>query len=65
MDSLKGEPQSSRNRFKQLAPRMSNRSQEEVCEDAIAEIKIQEIQEILKEDLDLIFDALSPTRLHQ
>ena len=58
VDSLKDEPQSSRNRFKQIAPRMSNRSQEEVCEDAIAEIKIQEIQEILKEDLDLIFDAL-------
>ena len=37
---------------------MSNRSQDEVREDAIAEIKIQEIQEILKEDLDLIFDAL-------
>ena len=38
VDSLKDEPQSSRNRFKQLAPRMSNRSQEEVHEDAIAEI---------------------------
>ena len=36
--------------FKQLAPRMSNRSQDEVCEDAIAEIKIQEIQQILKEE---------------
>ena len=55
VDSLKDEPQSNRNRFKQLAPRMSNRSRDEVCEDAIAEIKIQEI---LKEDLDLIFDAL-------
>ena len=58
VDSLKDEPQSSRNRFKQIAPRMSHRSQEEVREDVIAEIKIQEIQEILKEDLDLIFDAL-------
>ena len=58
VDSLKDEPQFNRNRFKQMAPRMSHRSQEEVCEDAIAEIKIQEIQEILKEDLDLIFDAL-------
>ena len=58
VDSLKDEPQSNRNRFKQIAPRMSHRSQEEVREDVIAEIKIQEIQEILKEDLDLIFDAL-------
>ena len=58
VDSLKDEPQSSRNRFKQMVPKMSNRSREEVREDAIAEIKIQEIQEILKEDLDLIFDAV-------
>ena len=58
VDSLKDEPQSNRNRFKQIAPRMSHRSQEEVREDAIAKIKIQEIQEILKEDLDLIFDVL-------
>ena len=58
VDSLKDEPLSSRNRFKQMAPKMSNRSREEVREDAIAEINIQEIQEILKEGLDLIFDAL-------
>ena len=58
IDNLKDEPQSNRNRFKQLAPRMSNRSQDEEHEVAIAKIKIQEIQEILKEDLDLIFDAL-------
>ena len=58
VDNLKNEPQAYRNRFKQVAPRISNRSQEEVREDAIAKIKIQEIQEILKEDLDLIFNAL-------
>ena len=58
VDNLKSEPQVYRNKFKQVLPRISNRSQEEVCEDAIAKSKIEEIQEILKEDLDLIFDAL-------
>ena len=58
VDSLKNEPQAYRNRFKQVLPRISNRSQEEVREDAIAEIKIEKIQEILIEDLDLVFNAL-------
>ena len=58
VNSLKDEPQSYRDRFKKMAPRFTNRSREEVREDAIAEIKIEQIQEILNEDLDLIFDAL-------
>ena len=58
VNSLKDEPQNYRDRFKKMAPRFTNRSQEEVREDAIAEIKIEQIQEILNEDLDLIFDAL-------
>ena len=58
VDSPKNEPQAYKNRFKQVLPRISNRSQEEVREDAITEIKIEKIQEILNEDLDLVFDAL-------
>ena len=58
VDNLKSEPQVYRNKFKKVLPRMSNRSQEEAHEDAIAEIKIEEIQKILKEDQDQIFDAL-------
>ena len=58
VDNLKNESQTYRNRFKQVLPRISNRSQEEVCEDAIAEIIIEKIQEILNEDLDLVFNAL-------
>ena len=58
IDSLKNEPQAYQNSFKKVIPRMSNRSEEEVCEDSIATIKINQIQDILKEDLDLVFDAL-------
>ena len=58
VDSLKGETQDNRNKFKKFIPRMSQRNEEEVREDAIAEIQIGKIQEILKEDIDLIFDAL-------
>ena len=58
VDNLKDKPQAYRNRFKEVVPRISKRNQEEIREDAIAEIKIQEIQEILREDLDLIFNAL-------
>ena len=58
VDSLKGETQDNRNRYKKFVPRMSQRSEEEVHEDAIAEVQIGKIQEILKEDIELIFDAL-------
>ena len=58
VDSLKDEPQANRNKYKQFLLKMSKRNEEEVREDAIAKIKIGQIQEILKEDLDLIFDAL-------
>ena len=39
-------------------PKFTNRAQEEVNEDSIATISIEEIQSILHEDMDLIFDAL-------
>ena len=58
VDNLKEHPQANGNSFKWFLPGVSRKSQEEVCEDAIAKIGIEEIQEILREDLDLIFDAL-------
>ena len=58
MNSLKKEPQASRDRFKRVIPKMMNRSEEEVCEDSIATISINQIQNILSEDLDLVSDAL-------
>ena len=58
IDNLKKEPQSNRDNYKRFIPRFTNRSQEEVREDAIAEISIDEIGSILREDLDLVFDAL-------
>ena len=39
-------------------PKWNNRATEEVSEDNIATISITEIQTILNEDIDLIFDAL-------
>ena len=39
-------------------PRFTNRAVEEVSEDAIATITITEIQNILNEDVDLIFDVI-------
>ena len=42
-------------------PWLGNRSswnKEEVREDTIAEMKMEDLQGILKEDVDLIFDAL-------
>ena len=37
---------------------MTKRSKEEVREDSITIISINQIQNILSEDLDLVFDAL-------
>ena len=39
-------------------PKFVNRTVDEISEDNIATISITEIQTILNEDLDLIFDAL-------
>ena len=58
VDNLKKHPQASRNSFKWFLPGVTRRNQEEVCEDAIAEMEIEKIQEILNEDLVLIFNAL-------
>ena len=58
IDNLKREPQNNIDNYKRFVPRLTNRSQEEVREDAIAEISIDEIGSILIEDLDLVFDAL-------
>ena len=58
VDSLKNEPHAYQNSFKKIFLRMTNRSEEEVRDDAIATIKIKQIQDILKEDLDLVFDVL-------
>ena len=55
---LKEHPQANRNSFKKFLPGVTRRNQEEVREDTIAEMEIEKIQEILNEDLDLIFDAL-------
>ena len=55
VDNLKEQPQAYRNYFKQVLPGISRRSQEEVHDDAIAEMKIEDIQDILKEDIELIF----------
>ena len=35
-----------------------HRNREEVHEDTIAEMKMEDLQGVLKEDVDLIFDAL-------
>ena len=57
INQLKDEPQETRNKFKRF-PRFTNRSQEEVREDAIATITIEEIAETLAAPSDLVFDAL-------
>ena len=51
----------SRNQSREAAkrfPKFTNRSIEEVSEDAIETTSIENIQHILNEDVDLIFDAL-------
>ena len=58
VDNLKEHPQANRNSFKKFLPLVTRRNQEEVCEDTIAEMEIEKIQDILNEDLDLIFNAL-------
>ena len=59
VDQLKEHPQVNRHTFKKILPDvMKYRNREEVHEDTIAEMRIEELQGILKEDIDLIFNAL-------
>ena len=59
VDQLKEHPQADRYKFKKMFPKVTgHRNKEEVREDTIAELKMEDLQGILKEDVDLIFDAL-------
>ena len=59
VDQLKEHPQADRHKFKKMLPKVTgHRNREEVREDTIAEMKMEDLQGILKEDVDLIFDAL-------
>ena len=59
VDQLKEHPQADRHKFKKMLPKVTgHRNREEVCEDTIAEMKMEDLQGVLKEDVDLIFDAL-------
>ena len=59
VDQLKEHPQADRYKFKKMFPKVTgHRNKEEVREDTIAEMKMEDLQGILKEDVDLIFDAL-------
>ena len=59
VDQLKEHPQADRYKFKKMFPKVTgHRNDEEVHEDTIAEMKMEDLQGILKEDVDLIFDAL-------
>ena len=59
VDHLKQHPQAHRNTFKKLIPGVTKyRNLEEVRADTIAETDIETVQGILKEDIDLVFDAL-------
>ena len=58
VDQLKEHPQADRYKFKMFPKVMGHRNKEEVREDTIAEMKMEDLQGILKEDVDLIFDAL-------
>ena len=59
VDQLKEHPQADRHKFKKMLPGVTKyKNREEVCEDTIAEMKREDLQDILREDIDLIFDAL-------
>ena len=58
-DQLKEHPQADSHKFKKMLPNVTrHRNREEVREDTIAEMKMEDLQDILREDVDLIFDAL-------
>ena len=59
VDQLKEHPQANRHKFKKMLPNVArHRNREEVPEDKIAEMKMEDLQGILREDVDLIFDVL-------
>ena len=59
VDQLKEHPQADRHKFKKMLPKVTgHRNREEVREDTIAEMKMEDLQGVLKEDVDLIFNAL-------
>ena len=58
MDQLKEHPQADRYKFKMFPKVTGHRNKEEVREDTSAEMKMEDLQGILKEDVDPIFDAL-------
>ena len=59
VDHLKEHPQANRHMFKKILPGVTKyRNREKVHEDTIAEMDIKQLQGILKEDIDLIFNAL-------
>ena len=59
VDQLQEHPQADRYKFKKMFPKVTgHRNKEEVREDTIAEMKMEDLQGILKEDVDLIFNAL-------
>ena len=59
VDQLKEQPQADRHKFKKMLPNVTrHRNREEVHEDTIAEMKMEDLQGILREDVDLIFNAL-------
>ena len=59
VDQLKEHPQANSHKFKKMLPNVTrHRNREEVREDTIAEMKMEDLQDILREDVDLIFDAL-------
>ena len=59
VDQLKEHTPADRYKFKKMLPKVTgHRNREEVREDTIAEMKMEDLQGILKEDVDLIFDVL-------
>ena len=59
VDQLKEHPQANRHTFKKILPDVTKyRNREEVHEDTIAEMRIEELQDIMRKDIDLIFNAL-------
>ena len=59
VDQLKEHPQADRHKFKKMLPNVTrHRNREEVREDTIAEMKMEDLQGVLREDVDLIFNAL-------
>ena len=53
VDQLKEHPQADRHKFKKMLPKVTgHRNREEVCEDTIAEMKMEDLQGILKEDVE-------------